>query len=92
MPTRITGLTNGTDYTVGLLRVLEKDGEPYYDAFQTQTARPNNVPTGVPVISGTARVGQTLTVDISGVSDADGIDEYVLQWMEADQSMDRRAR
>ena len=70
----ITGLTNGTVYTIALLRVLEKDGETHNTAFETKTARPNNFPTGTPIITGTAQVGETLTVDTSGISDADGLD------------------
>ena len=34
---------------------------------------PNNVATGSPVITGTAQVGETLSADLSGISDADGI-------------------
>ncbi len=34
---------------------------------------PNTPATGVPTISGIARVGQTLTVDTSGISDTDGM-------------------
>ncbi len=33
---------------------------------------PNNAATGSPTITGTARVGQTLTANTSGISDADG--------------------
>ena len=33
---------------------------------------PNNAATGAPSISGTARVGQALTADTSGIADADG--------------------
>ena len=42
----------------------------------------NTAPTGLPSISGTAQVGQTLTVDTSGVSDADGLTNvaYSYQW------------
>ena len=33
----------------------------------------NDPPTGKPTITGTAKVGETLTVDISGIADVDGI-------------------
>ncbi len=33
----------------------------------------NSATTGAPVITGTARVGQTLSVDTSGITDADGL-------------------
>ena len=45
-------------------------------------ARPNTPATGAPTISGTARVGETLTADISGISDADGLNNatFSYQW------------
>ena len=48
--------------------------------------RPNNPAAGAPTISGTARVGETLTADTSGISDADGLDnvEYGYQWLADD--------
>ena len=42
---------------------------------------PNALATGVPTISGTAQVGQTLTVDTSGISDADGLDNVSYRYM-----------
>ena len=46
-------------------------------------AAPNNPATGAPAITGTAQVGETLTVDTSGIADADGLDNatYSYQWM-----------
>ena len=41
----------------------------------------NNEPTGVPSISGTARVGQTLTANTSGIGDADGLGTFSYQWI-----------
>ena len=43
----------------------------------------NSQATGVPVISGTAQVGHTLTVDTSGIADADGLTRvsYRYQWL-----------
>ena len=45
-------------------------------------ARPNSPATGAPTISGTAQVGETLTVDTSGISDADGVTnaEFAYRW------------
>jgi Ca2+-binding RTX toxin-like protein len=37
----------------------------------------NNAPTGAPLITGTLEQGGTLSVDMSGVSDADGIDTSI---------------
>ncbi len=48
---------------------------------------PDNSPaTGTPSVSGTARVGETLTADTSGIADADGLDnvEYAYRWLPDD--------
>ena len=37
------------------------------------SGQPNSDPTGLPTISGTTQVGQKLTVNTSGISDADGL-------------------
>ena len=46
--------------------------------------------TGAPTISGTAQVGQTLTADTSGISDADGLTNvsYSYQWLADDADID----
>ena len=53
------------------------------DATAEVQARPNSPATGVPVISGTVRVDETLAVDTSGISDTDGINNAVFeyQWL-----------
>ena len=54
-------------------------------------AQPANTPaTGVPTISGTAQVGETLTADTSGIGDADGLANvsYVYQWIRTDGGTD----
>ncbi len=40
----------------------------------------NNAPVGLPVITGTASQGQTLTADASGISDLDGLGMFAYQW------------
>ena len=47
---------------------------------------PNSPATGVPAISGTAQVGETLTANTSGVADADGLGnvQYEYQWLADD--------
>ena len=52
--------------------------------------RPNSPATGAPTISGTAQVGETLTADVSGIADADGLDNvsYSYQWIANDASAD----
>ena len=49
-------------------------------------AKANNPATGLPTISGTTNVGETLTADTSGIADADGLDnvEYSYQWLADD--------
>ena len=43
----------------------------------------NTAPTGVPTITGTAQVGQTLTAVTTGIMDADGLTSptYTYQWI-----------
>ena len=45
-------------------------------------ARPNSEPTGLPAITGTPQVGQTLTADTSAIDDEDGLENavFVYQW------------
>ena len=52
-------------------------------ATDTVEARPNSPATGLPTISGAARVGETLTADTSGIADADGLTSvaYQYQWL-----------
>ena len=50
----------------------------------------NHLATGAPAISGTAQVGQTLTADLSGVADVDGLANvsYSYQWISNDGASD----
>jgi VCBS repeat-containing protein len=50
----------------------------------TQTvavANVNDLPTGVPTISGAVTEDQTLTADVSAISDADGLGAFNYQWL-----------
>ena len=51
---------------------------------------PNSSATGAPAISGKARVGETLTADTSGISDADGLTQAVFsfRWVRNDGNAD----
>ena len=53
-------------------------------------ARPNSPATGLPTISGTPQVEQTLTADTSGIADADGLTNvsYRYQWIRNDGTND----
>ncbi len=50
-------------------------------------ARPNTPAAGTPTINGTAQVGQRLTADTSGISDADGLTDvsFSYQWLADDR-------
>ena len=50
---------------------------------------PNSPATGAPAISGTAQVGETLSVDTSGIADADGLSnvQYEYQWLADDTAI-----
>ena len=50
--------------------------------------QPDSPATGQPTIIGTARVGQTLTADTSGIADADGLATYTYQWVANDGTTD----
>ena len=53
-------------------------------------AAANSPATGAPIISGTAQVGETLTVDTSGIDDADGMSGAVFsyQWLANEVNID----
>ena len=53
---------------------------------EEQTPPQNNPATGAPAINGTAQVGQTLTADVTGIADEDGLDNvsYAYQWLADD--------
>ena len=60
------------------------------EATGTVEARANSPATGVPTVSGEAQVGETLTADTSGISDADGLDNatFSYQWIAGDVDID----
>ena len=99
----ITGLTGGVEYAVRVIATndvgdgpasTEATGTPAGGVSQQQNSQPENTePTGLPTISGTAQVGETLTADISGIADEDGLDDvsYSYQWMAAGSDIDGAA-
>ena len=56
------------------------------EATAEVTARPNSPATGDPAIRGTPQVGETLTADTSGITDADGLTNvtFSYQWLDED--------
>ena len=78
----ITGLTLDVEYAVRVIAINDAGDGPASDevkatpvaqASQQQSGTQNTPATGQPTISGTAQVGETLTVDTSGIADADGV-------------------
>ena len=63
---------------------------PTPDPLPTPPPPPNTPATGAPTITGTAQVGETLTADITGISDDDGLDNaaFAYQWLADDDEID----
>ena len=59
-------------------------------SFAVQQQRANSPATGGPAITGTAQVGDTLTADVSGIADADGLSgaTFSYQWISNDGTSD----
>ena len=59
------------------------NAESLTSAATALVRRANQVPTGLPTITGTVKVGETLTADTSGISDGDGLTNvtYSYQWI-----------
>ena len=75
--------------------ICTEDGRPLSNRLQMTVTGPlsadqNTPATGLPTISGTAQVDETLTADTSGISDADGLDnaEFSYQWIRTDGGTD----
>ena len=81
-----TGTPTGTTVTLG---VVDKNGVPRSGGLQITVAAPTNTaPTGVPTITGTAQVDQTLTAITTGIMDANGLTSpgYTYQWIRVNGS------
>ena len=74
------GASNWSDY-----RRADTPAAPTPEPTPDPTPEPdkNSPATGLPTISGIAQVGETLTVDTSGIDDADGISNatFSYQWI-----------
>ena len=59
-------------------------------ATEAVAAKANTAPTGLPTITGTAQVGETLTADTSAIEDADGLEDvsYEYQWIAGGTDID----
>ena len=73
----ITGLEEGGEYRIKVRASYSGTSGDWSDEVTATVAEApvlSNTPaTGMPVITGTVQVGHTLTADISGIADADGI-------------------
>ncbi len=76
-------------------RIKDAAGNPAKEFFSGEvtnntSARVNTPPTGLPSISGAARVGETLTASAFGIADADGLSgaTFVWQWISNDGTSD----
>ena len=87
------GDTNTVDETVSLTHSATSTDTDYSGitiASVTVTVddndNPNTPPEGTPTISGTAQVGEVLTADPSGITDADGLTTatFTYQWLRVD--------
>ena len=67
----------------------EATGTPDGGGSGQNTEPENNAPTGLPTISGTAQVDETLTASTSGVADADGLNNasFSYQWLADDANI-----
>ena len=88
----ITSLTGGVEYAVRVQATnsagngpasTEAKGTPTGSASEQVVEPDNSAPTGLPSISGTPQVDQTLTADTSSIDDADGLTNvsYEYQWL-----------
>ena len=80
---------DGTTLSGGVQVALpgpEEEGEP----DNPEPDDPNNAPTGLPTISGTPQVDQTLTADTSPIDDEDGLTNvsYSYQWIAGGSDID----
>ena len=71
-------------------RMLSEGLELIVSGPDSQQQAANTPATGEPAISGTARVGETLTADTSGIADEDGLTNvsYSYQWVADDTDID----
>ena len=89
-----TATAAGVSYTYFVQAINEagvSDESNYASIALPQTPAPgqNTLATGLPTITGTAQVGETLTADTSAIADADGLTNvsYSYQWMADDTNI-----
>ena len=70
--------------------ICTEDGGKLSGGVLLAVPGPNTPATGLPTISGTAQVGETLTSDTADISDGDGLDgaAFAYQWLADDAEID----
>ena len=86
----ITDLTGGVEYAVRVIATNDAGDGPASTEAKGTPAAENSAPTGLPTISGTPQVGETLTADTSEIDDANGLDNvsYGYQWIAGESDID----
>ena len=86
----ITGLTGGVEYAVRVMATNDVGDGPASTEAKGTPAAENTAPTGLPTISGTPQVDQTLTADTSPIDDGDGLTNvsYGYQWTAGGSDID----
>ena len=80
--------TNASDWE-GVPVPEVEEGDKTEPCSEDSDTPDNNLATGAPTISGTAQVGEALTANTSGVTDADGLSnvQYEYQWLADDSDI-----
>ena len=70
--------------------ICTEDGRMLSNRLEVTIPQQNTAATGAPTITGTVRVGETLSADTAGIADADGIanDTFSYQWIANDGAAD----
>ena len=80
-----TGLVAGVPHSYRVQAIRDGELGERTKSFKTKVfplRKPTNSPaTGAPAISGTAQVGETLTADISGIADEDGLENVTKDYL-----------
>lgn len=92
----VTGLDAGETYQFRIRATFNQGrSSPWSstvsgDAAAESTIRNNSAPTGLPAITGSETVGETLTADTSSIADDDGLTgaTYAYQWIRNDATDD----
>ena len=84
--TVITNLAAATAYDVRVHATNAIGNSQWVQSATAFSTLAGTAATGAPTITGTAQVGETLAVDLTGIEDADGLTSptYTYQWIQVD--------